>query len=277
MSPKIFSCLFLLLPALPALAQPDVTAWDILQHGLNDPKNFDRRRQAVTAIGSIGLVPQAIKLVEHGLRDDDSTVRQTAAAELGQMKSTASIPALKAALDDPSGEVAFTAAKALWDMGDHSGELVLQDVLTGQQKSSEGVVNGAIRDAKRKMRDPKALANIGVKEASGALLGPFSIGVTAVEDFMKDGGAPGRMLSATLLAQQCDQRNLQLLEWTIRNDKNAAVRAAVAKALGTCGNPGDIVALEQFLSDSHDSLRFMSAAAVIKLTMIQQSQAPAKP
>ncbi len=56
-------------------------------------------------------------MVEHGLRDDDSLVRQTAAAELGQMKCVASIPALKAALDDPSGEVVFSAAKALWDWG----------------------------------------------------------------------------------------------------------------------------------------------------------------
>ncbi len=112
--------------------------------------------------------------------------------------------------------------------------------MTGQEKSSEGAMDREMRTMRRTMHDPKAMAKIGVKEASGALLGPFAIGVTAAEEFIKDGGAPGRMLAATLLAQNCTTRNLQLLEWDLQNEKNAGVRAGVAKALGICGNPDDI-------------------------------------
>ena len=260
----ILLCLAFVLPSLPLTAQPEATAWDILKQGLDD-KNPDRRRQAVTAIGSIGLTPETVKLVEHGLRDDDPAVRQTGAAELGQMKSLSSIPALKAALDDPSGEVVFTAAKALWDMGDRSGETVLQEVLTGQQKSSSGFIDGAVRDARSKMHDKKYLARMGIKEAGGALLGPFSIGITAVEELMKDGGAPGRLIAATLLAQKCDARNLQMLEFAFKEDKNNTVKAGIAKAIGQCGNRDDIPRLEERLSSSNDALKFMSAAAIIKL------------
>ena len=167
-------------------AQPNVTAWDILNQGVND-KNPEKRKQAIAAVGSLGLAPEAIKLVESALRnDEDVVVRQTAAASLGQMKSKQSIPALQQALDDHSGEVAFQAAKSLWELGDrssvsrsppagkHTSRDTLQDVLTGQLKDATGLREGAMRDAKAKLHSPRALAKIGIKEASGALLGPFS-------------------------------------------------------------------------------------------------------
>src|SRR5215472_17336917 len=132
----------LFLPATWLLAQPDKTAWEVLKQSLAD-KNPEKRRQAVTGVGSIGLVPEAIQLVEQALKDMDPLIRQTAAADLAEMKSKQSIPALKATLDDSSSEVAFAAAKALWDIGDKSGRDLIEDVLTGQQKASDGMVSGA--------------------------------------------------------------------------------------------------------------------------------------
>jgi len=262
---KSLSCL-LLISAAAALAQPNVTAWDILNKGCAETRS-ERRAQAISAVATIGLTPEVVRLVEQGLRDLDPVVRQTAAAALGQIKSHQSVPFLQVALQDQADEVSFTAAKALWDMGERSGRQELEDVLTGESKSSPGLMDGAVRDAKRKMRDPKALAMIGVKEASGALLGPFSIGVVAVEELRKDGGAPGRALSATLLAQDCDARANQLLEWVLKEDRNHAVRAAAARGLGLCGNKESIPKLEQYLADSNDALRLMSAAAIIRLSM----------
>jgi len=170
------------------LAQPDKTAWDVLKQGLTD-KNPEKRRQAVTATGSIGLMPEAIQQVEQALHDKDPVVRQTAAAELADMKSLQSIRALKTEIDDSAGEVAFAAAKALWDLGDLSGRELIEDVLTGEQKSSEGLISGAVQDAKRKIHDRKALTVMGLKEASGALLGPFNLGVVAAEQAFKDGSS----------------------------------------------------------------------------------------
>ncbi|MBV8816982.1 MAG: HEAT repeat domain-containing protein [Acidobacteriaceae bacterium] len=254
-----------LLAPLSLKAQPDATSWDILRQAIDD-KNPDKRKQAVTAIGSIGLEPDVVKLVEHGLRDDDPIVRQTGAAELGHMKSMTSIPALKAALDDPAAQVVFTAARVLWELGDRSGEEVLQDVLLRQQKTSGGYVEGAVRDARAKLRSKKGLALMGVNEASGALLGPFSMGVIAVENALKDTGAPGRILAAGLLAQKCDSKNIEVLETALRDEKNSSVKAAVAESIGKCGNKDDIPRLEVFLSNSNPALQYMSAAAIIKLT-----------
>lgn len=255
----------LMLAARMAPAQPQSTAWNVLNDGYNS-KNLERKKQALTAIGSIGPTPETIKLLEQALRDDDPVVRQTAAAVLGQGKFRQSIPALKAAADDESGEVAFTAAKALWDMGDHSGRNVIEEVLTGELKDATGMVEGAKRDAKAKLQNPKSLAMMGVKEASGALLGPFSIGIYAAEQAFKDGSASGRTLATTMLAQDCDAMALQILEKSLTSDKNWAVKAAAARAIGQCGNPDSIPKLEQSLSDSHDAVKDMAAGAIVRLS-----------
>ena len=255
----------LCLTASGLLAQPEKTAWEVLKTAFSD-KIVDTRRQAVTATGSIGMDPEALRLIEDALRDPDPLVRQTAAAQLGEMKAKQAIPSLKTALDDAAPEVAFAAAKALWDMGDRSGRDLLEDVLTGQEKSSEGYLSSTMRDMKRKMHDPKALAVMGAKEAQGALLGPFNIGVVAAEQAFKDGSGGGRAIAGTLLAQDCDSETYRLLVWSCTNDKNWAVKAASAKALGKCGNAEAIPTLEQNLSDSHAATRLMAAGAIIRLS-----------
>lgn len=244
---------------------PNVRAWNLLMKEVGSD-NPDHRKQAVVAIGSIGLAAEAIEILEKALHDKDPAVRQTAAAMLGEMKSHKSTEALQNALGDDSPEVAFTAAKSLWDMGEHERcREFLLEVMTGQRKDAPGFITGAKRDAMKKMHSPKALAMMGVREASGALLGPASMGVYAAQEMMKDGQAPGRVIAATLVSQDCDARVLQLLEWAIDNDKNKAARAGFARALGRCGTKDDIPRLEPLLDADHVSERDMAAAAIVKL------------
>jgi len=249
-----------------AVAQPDKTAWDVLKQGLADTNPLNRR-QAVTATGSIGLDPEAIRLVEAAMKDDkDELIRATAAAELGEMKSRQSIPALRAALDDRAGEVGFAAAKSLWDMGDKTGRGFIEDVVAGQQQAFDGGVKGALHRADRLRYDPKKMAEIGAKSASGALLGPFNIGVLAAEQVFKGGAEAARMQALNLLAEDCDPQTFKLLETSTTDDKTWAERAAAAKALGRCGNPDAIPKLEENLSNSNAAVRFMAAGAIIRLS-----------
>lgn len=255
----------MLIPAACALAQPEKTAWEVLKPGLADTNPLIRR-QAVTATGTVGLHPEAVQLVEAALKDNDSLIRATAAAELGEMKSRQSFPALKAALDDAAGEVGFAAAKALWDMGDKSGRGFIEDVVAGQQTATDSGVKGAMHRADRLRHDPKAMTVLGLKSASGALLGPFNIGVLAAEQVFKNGAVAARMLALNLLAEDCDAQTFKILQAATTDDKTWAERAAAAKALGRCGNPDAIPKLEQNLSDSNTAVKFMSAAAIIRLS-----------
>lgn len=266
MSSSRLIALTLFLPAAILLAQPEKTAWDILKPGITDANPLNRR-QAVTAAGSIGLDPYAIQLVEYALKNDtDPLIRATAAAELGEMKSRMSFPALKAALNDPSGEVGFAAAKALWDMGDKAGRGFIEDVVAGQQKATDGGVKGALRRADRLRYDPKAMAILSAKEASGALLGPFNIGVIATEQLMKNNAVAVRMEALNLLAEECDDQTFKILMVAATDDKTWAEKAAAAKALGRCGRPDAIPKLEENLSNSNAAVKYMSAGAIIRLS-----------
>lgn len=257
---------FFLLAAATVFAQPEKTAWDVLKQGLADTNPLNRR-QAVTATGSAGLDSQAIRYVEAAMKDDkDSLIRATAAAELGEMKSSQSIPALRAALDDPAGEVGYAAARSLWKMGDKTGRGFIEDVIAGQQRATDGGVKGAMHRADRLRHDPKQMAILGAKSASGALLGPFNIGVIAAEQVFKGGAVAVRMEALNLLAEDCDAQTFKLLQAATIDDQTWAEKATAAKALGRCGNPDAIPTLEQNLSASNVAVRYMSAAAIIRLS-----------
>jgi hypothetical protein len=120
-----------------------------------------------------------------------------------------------------------------------------------------------MRDAKKKLHSPAALAKIGIEQAA-SLLGPFSIGVGFAEDLVKDKGATARALSAKLLATDPDPRSIQELEQSL-DDKNAAVRAAVARALGQRAGRDEIPKLQDLLTDANDGVRYMASAAIVRL------------
>jgi HEAT repeat protein len=265
-------CLFLAVPAaLLATTELENGAWDVLNHGLADG-GAARRAEAVTALGSIGPTPKVLKLLEAALSDKESTVRQTAAAVLGEMRARQSIPKLKQALDDESADVSFAAAHSLWLMGDRSAREVFDAVLAGERKTSPGIVRSGINDAKQKLHNPAALAKIGVDQAAG-FLGPFSMGVWFAEDYMKDKGAPSRALSAKLLGQDTDPGSLGILEQAL-DDKNSAVRAAAARALGQRSRYAEVSRLQVLLLDSNEGVRYMAAAAIIRLSSPRQKKGP---
>ncbi len=271
----------LVLPLIPAMlpaADPESTAWDLLNHGLSDGGTA-RRIQAVTALGSIGPMPHVINLVEVALSDKETTVRQTAATVLGEIPARSAIPRLKQALDDVSAEVSFAAAQSLWKMSDQSGREILWGVLGGERKTGPGLIEGQVRDAKNKLHNPRALAMIGINEAAGQL-GPFSIGVWFAEDLIKDKGAAARVLTAKLLATDPDPRSILELADALE-DKSAAVRATAARSLGQRAAQADIPKLEPVLNDGNEGVRFLAAAAIIRLSQpqpkpaVQRSRKPA--
>jgi HEAT repeat protein len=243
-------------------AVEDEKPWTILNAGLSHEDSV-KRRQALSALGTVNNL-LGIRKLEAALEDKDSRVRQTAVATLGQIKSRRSIPKLKKALEDDAPEVSFAAAKVLWEMGDKSGKDVLLDVLVGERSDAPGAIQGAMRGAKETLRSPKRLALMGLKEGAGALLGPLSFGVGAVEELIKEGPAAGRVLSIMLLAKDSDWRSLIIIESALE-DKNDFVRAAAAKALAERGNKAAIAKITPLMDDKNPIVSYTAAASVIRL------------
>ncbi len=253
-------------PSVVFARPPNVVAWETLNNGLQD-SDPAHRKKAIEALGIIGAVPEAVQQVEKSLQDKDMLVRQTAAATLGEMGSQDAVPYLQAALDD-SPEVSFTAAKALWTLGDTNSREIFQQVIIGERKDTPGKLHSAIRDAKRRLR-PSQLALMGAKEAAG-LFGPGAMGIDAIQEVVretkKDGGAPGRTVAAGVLGKDSDPYALILLEWAL-GDSSSTVRVAVARALGERGNQDTIPKLAPLLSDDRHAVRYMAAAAIVKLNL----------
>src|ERR1700722_16670278 len=161
--------------------------WTMLMNGANSQKLRDRS-DAIGALSVLSSDRKAIAVIANALGDKEETIRILAATTLGEMKARPAIPKLKEAIDDPSPEVSFAAAQALWKMGDRSGRDIFYDVLDGQRKVKPSLIKSKMRQARQDMHDPKALALIGVNQVSGAFLGPFSLGVSAIEEYAKNSG-----------------------------------------------------------------------------------------
>ena len=249
-------------PLKPAEAR--AAAWRRLREGLNN-KDADHRIQAVYALGTLGVQSGTVVPVESELEDKDSSVRQAAAKTLGDMQAFQSIPSLQAALDDQSAAVSFAAAQALWRMGDKSGTNILVQVLGGERSVSSGLIRTQSHDMHEKLHDPTSLTEFGATTAAGAFFPGAGFGVAAVKVLASDKNAGARAVSAGLLSSGTDSDDRAILEQAL-NDKNWAVRAAAADALGHAGDMSDVNKLMPMLDNSHPTVKYRAAAAIVRLT-----------
>jgi HEAT repeat protein len=256
---------------------PEVRSWDILQQGLAE-KSIHNRLMAVTALGNIGPNPQAIKLAEAGLSDTEPEIRQAAATALGTMKARAAIPKLRTALDDPTPQVGLAAAEALWRIGDRRVRKVLLEVLAGDRPTSDSLLEKEMRNAKRKLHDPKGLAILGAQKGAGTLLGPMSFVVPMAKGAIGDKGVSARAATATLLASDQDPKSAKALEEAL-TDKDWSVRAASAKALGEICRSQFVSALEPLLLDDKPEVRYAASASIIRVKSkkCRESRHPSQP
>jgi HEAT repeat protein len=249
-------------------------AWALLDEGVNSNK-FRNRSDALSALTILDHDRKALAIIANALDDKEEMIRVLAATSLGEIKARSKIRKLRQAMDDKSPEVSFAAAQALWKMGDPSGRDIFYDVLDGDRKVKPGIIKSKLHQARMDMHDPKALALIGVNEVSGAFLGPFSMGVSMVEEYAKNTGTSVQALCAQLLATDDSRRTTDNLTDAL-GDKNWAVRAAAARSLAKLDYHGAMPQLKDMMeNDKSQPVRFTAAAAVIRLSGHPRSGAAA--
>ena len=217
---------------------------------------------ALAALGTMGSDPGAAKLIREGMGSSDPDVRTAAILATGQTKNRALIPALRERLKDNEPEAAFSAAVTLWKMNDRSGEDLLRSVANGDRSAKSGLVRGAKNDVNRKLRNPGALADLGVTTGASILLGPFGFGIKAFDYMRKNGGDPARAAAIDLIAQsRTPEIRAELID--ALGDKDPAVRAAAAKALGQRNDANAMKSIGPLLNDPKLPVRLFAAAAYI--------------
>jgi len=217
---------------------------------------------ALAALGTMGSDPRAARLIREKMSSTELEVRTAAIIAAGQTKNRALIPALRDRLKDQEPQAVFTAAVTLWKMNDHSGEDFLRSVADGDRKAKPGLMHGAKNDMNRELHDPQAMATLGATTGAALLLGPFGFGVKAVEYMLKSGGDPARAAAIDLLAESrgagIHQELIEALD-----DKDTAVRAAAAKALGQRHDASAMKPIGDLLNDPKLPVRLFAAAAYI--------------
>jgi len=256
-------------PAIPE--NPKATAWGVLESAAKSDKTGDR----AATMRVLSLLPkneQAKKLAEAGLGDDKPEVRSAAALALGEMQSRSSIPKLKESLSDKEITVMLAAAHALDLMHDNAAYEVYYEILTGERKTSKGL----IAEQTATLKDPKKLAELGIQEGIGFI--PFAgIGWEAYRRLAKSDPSPVRAAAAKALAKDPDPASARALADAVKEDKNWIVRAAALEAIAKRGDPSSLQVAEMAMSDDEKPVKYTAAATVLHLMDVQPAgQTPRK-
>ncbi|WP_348266824.1 HEAT repeat domain-containing protein [Edaphobacter paludis] len=252
-------------------AENNEEAWSMLTTAVQDPKHADLRIQALAALGTLGENARGEKLISAAMRDSDVDVRTAAVLSAGQTKSRNLTIGIRALLDDKEPQVAFVAATTLWKMNDRSGEDILVAVVNGDRSANPGMVNGTMHKVNKEIHDPGALARMGALQGASMLLGPFGFGLTAIEYMRKNGGDNARVSAIEQLSQE-KTAPIRAELIAALTDKDPAVRAAAATALGSYRERSIPNALLPVFDDAKAPVRLTAAAAYIRATHFAPSR-----
>jgi HEAT repeat protein len=244
-------------------------AWQMLISAFASDKTSVR----ATAAGALRLLPnnaRARLMAEKALADERPEVRSAAAASLGEMGASASIPKLKDATDDPEPAVVFAAAHSLIQLHDHYGYEVYYEILTGERKGSKGLVASQTAI----LKDPRKMAELGIQQGISFI--PYAgMGWEAVKVIRQDDSSPLRAAAVKILIQDPDPQTTKALEDAL-NDKHWAVRAVALEALAKRDDPSVLDVVTPYLYDEKNAVKYTAAAAVLRLSAIKKSRSPGR-
>jgi HEAT repeat protein len=265
-----FACVVLVFTSLSFAETPREQAWKVLNTGLTN-SNIEKRMRAA---GELGLLPddqQAEDAALTALKDSKPEVRAVAAQALGEMQAMSAKPQLLEALKDDDVTVILSAAHSLVLMNDEAGYNVFYAVLTGQQKGGQSL----LAQQKKMLDDPKKLAGLGFQTGLGFV--PFGgLGLSAFKVITKDDSSPVLAAAAITLANDKDPKSGQALSDAALQQKKWLVRAAAYDAIAKRGDPSLKGTALSGLQDENDQVQYAAAAAVIRLSDIEEKHV-AKP
>ena len=241
-------------------------AWLILTDAAGDMKRMQTQTR-IQALAALSLLrcPRSAKMITDVMTDPDVDIRTAAALAAGQTGDPNLTTNLRNLLDDKEPQVAFTAAMTLWKMGDKSGEDILMAVVDGERSAGPTTVHGTEHKIDKDLHDPKMLAKLGVMQGASMFLGPFGYGITAFEFIHQSGGDLTRVAAIEQISQEkTDPIHKELL--AALGDKDPAVRAAAAKALGDYHDKATSVAIYPLFADKKYPVRLTAAAAYLRTT-----------
>jgi HEAT repeat protein len=260
---RLFTCGgLLLISAGTALAQgSEQAAWEVLRSAQKS-HSTTKRVTSVRALGFLTDDRRAVMLAEEALSDKNPDVRAAAATAIGQIGSTASVPALKNALQDKVVAVVLAASSALLLLGDASGYDAYYEILIGERKTGASL----IEEHKQLLKNSKKMAELAFESGIGFV--PYGgVGWGIVKAVSKDYSSPVRAAAATKLSNGTDGRISEALV-KAASDKRSTVRVAALNAIARRGDPRLMTAILGQMTDKNNAVRYSAAAAIIRLSTL---------
>lgn len=234
-------------------------AWSVLEQGVRST-SADTKVKAVRSLGLITKNARAQQLGEWALTDANENVRAAAAEALGNMGAKSSAPKLVEAVKTKDTSVVFAAASALYALGDPRAYEVYYAVLLGERKSGDSLMESQMKMVK----DPKAMAKMGFEQGLGFI--PFAgMGYSVFKTVTRDDESPVRAAAAQKLIRDPDPRTAAALV-KAAGDPKWLVRASAVDAIAKRGDPKLLHAVWPLLKDDNETVRFVAAAAIVRLT-----------
>lgn len=241
----------------------EIRAWSMLTDAAKPGQSAHDRIQAMAALGTMGNDERAARLIEEGFSAKDYDVRTAAVLAAGLTKNRKLIEPLQRVLDDDNPQVALAAATTLWKMHDYSGQDLMVAVALGDAKFKPGLIKSQKHKAAKDLHSPKTMAMIAVNGSSGYFLGPFGVGLKAIEYLNKDSGAAPR---AAVIDQLALQHTDEVHDVLIQDltDPEPAVRAAAAKGLGRWPDAETERQMLPMFGDNKLAVRLTAAASYLR-------------
>ena len=241
----------------------EIRAWSMLTDAAKPGQSAHDRIQAMAAMGTMGNDDRAARLIEEGFTAKDYDVRTAAVLAAGLTKNPKLIEPLQRVLDDDNAQVALAAATTLWKMHDYSGQDLMVAVALGDAKYKPGLIKSQKHKAAKDLHSPKTMAMIAINGSSGYFLGPFGVGLKAIEYLNKDSGAAPRAAVVDQLAHQHTDEVHDVLIQDL-TDPEPAVRAAAAKGLGRWPDAETQRQMLPMFGDNKLAVRLTAAATYLR-------------
>lgn len=228
-------------------------------------KEGDQRREAALALSLVPAKDPASALLDQLVSDRDYLVRIAAVDTLGELNDKKRLSLVKSALSDEVPEVAFAAAKALFNLKDPQGSDALLSIYEGETKGRSNFFQKEIRDSLRRLKTPRSALFFAVQSGVGFVPVPgVGAGYNALTSILFDSEFSARAVS---LVTVCTTKNKTCSEMlrTSFDDDDWTVRAAAIHIVATGNYHWLKPKVANLIADKKAKVRLRAAAAYLRI------------
>jgi len=257
-----------------AMDNAEVRGRWILEEAIKN-KSPETRKHAAAAFGLLPVKDALTAQLATLINDPDVPVRLATVAALSDLAGAAQISLLEGALQDKVPEVAFAAARSLYNLKRPTGREALLAVVEKESKTTSNVIPREMRNYMRQLKTPTAAMMLAVREGVGFAPVPgLGFGVNAALTMFNDNELTGRAVALLALAADKDPR-VQAAARDALGDSEWPVRAAAIHVMAVTNQAALRERIIELLDDKKEQVRFRAAAASIRLALTPA--APLKP